>query len=142
MSNLMVLKDGTPGGLDGTEITNITVKNILDAYSYNEYFVWNASRNITVFPLFLRMKSGYKATSVTITGVKNATYATMTLGSGIYTSYPRYNDAYLGPVSITEQTITSDKNYMIIVAVTISTGQTSIPENSTLLSISYQEDKV
>lgn len=154
----MALLNGTPSNTDGTEITSgITLKNILNGYAVTNYSnsgtTYNTNRNLIIVPICLRMKSGYKATNVKITGVLNNNIVTGVVRkdgniAGFVNYYPLSTtntwdyigaDNYSYPINVD---ITSTKNVLILLMVRLHGTQTSIPENTTLLSISYQEDKV
>jgi len=89
MSHLHVYINGTPGLQDGTEVTNITLKNLLNAYKGNALapsttYTTRASRNPIFIPISVRMEDGYKATSVKISTTvdKNLYYEIFVMSSG------------------------------------------------------------
>ena len=159
MSNMMVLLNGTPGGTDGTELSgDITLKNILNSYGLAGTGDSRPSYGTVgiVVPICIRMKDGYTASSIKITanGTSNMIVGTYTYWSNpdvyLFTSYPTSAPEYPNFTSNSDSytyssnptSIQTNKNYMFLLYITLKKNQTSIPANTPLCQISYQENKV
>lgn len=161
MSNMMILLNGTPGQSDGIEITgNIILKNVLDGYSImspnQSGGIYNRNRNCIIVPICIRMKPGFKASGIKITYLVNASFYSSPVAldnSGthlptLFTSYPSsdysnpdYLDLNNASENFNNSSITDNVNHMFLLVICLRGDQTSIPGNTTLFQISYQEDK-
>ena len=158
----MILLNGTPGQSDGIEITgNIILKNVLDGYSIMSPSyggsIYNSSRNCIIVPICIRMKPGFKASDIKITYCRNASFYSLPVVLGnsgtylptLFTSYPSsdYSNPDCLPLNDTSNknfnnsSITDNVNHMFLLVICLRGDQTSIPGNTTLFQISYQEDK-
>lgn len=107
MGHLHIYTGGTIGGTDGTEVTNLSIKNVLSQYleSRNDStgeipdksYLTNLNRTPIIIPLYLRMENGYKATNVQIKTITNSVYSVGVYYSDDYTrlmAYTSYPSSY------------------------------------------------
>lgn len=123
--------NGTPGGTDGTEITTLTIKNLM---SYMKGDTETASYNgFAIVPICLREESGYKASSVTVNPltVANAKVLIASIGASWPTNgFSLYDTAQ----SIGELEQTNKMFYLYVSA------SAAIASDTNLCTISYVED--
>ena len=145
----MVLKNGTPGKTDGEEITSLTIKNILNSYALEDDSATVTSRNGVVIPISLRTKPGYIASSITIQAnsspnvykVGILTNPTYVRG---YSSLPTKNEGWfqVGDSGALSTVVNSTSNLTFLLYIFMAGSVSSLPTNTPLFQISYQEDKV
>ena len=113
MGHLHIYTGGTIGGTDGTEVTNLSIKNVLSQYlesksssggaKPDENYLTNLNRTPVIIPLYLRMDNGYMATDVQIETITNSVYSVGVYYNNnyhkltAYTSYPSSYDSNLTP---------------------------------------------
>jgi hypothetical protein len=145
----MVLKNGTPGKTDGEEITSLTIKNILNSYALEGDSSTVTSRNGVVIPISLRTKPGYIASSITIQAnsspnVYKGGILTNPTDIREYSSLPTKNEGWFqvedsGALSTV---VNSTSNLTFLFYIFMVGSVSSLPTNTPLFKISYQEDKV
>ena len=148
MSNLMVLKNGTPGKTDGEEITSLTIKNILNYYALESNSATVTSRNGVVIPISLRTKPGYIASSITIKANSSPNVYKGGMLSWLsireYSSLPTENEGWfhVNDSGVLSTVVNSTSNLTFLFYISMAGSVSSLPTNTPLFQISYQEDKV
>ena len=129
--SLKIYINGTVGGTDGTEITSLTIKNLMKSMvggSYN-------TNGFTVFPIYLR-ETNAAATDIVITGKEDWTENAhlFTGSSDAFTGYP--TDGFSMTSSTTIKNI-GTTNTLVFLGVA---SDTAIAEGKELFTISYVEN--
>ena len=128
--SLKMYVNGTPGGTDGTEITSLTIKNLMSYSCGSDY----STNSLTVMPIFLRETSG-TASSVIIIGKLNYNSPVLYTGSSrAFSAYPTSGFDFSSDNSIGNVGTTN-----VLVFLCIS-ANTFISSGTELFTISYVEN--
>lgn len=132
--------NGTPNGTDGTEINELTFKNIMK-YS----LVTGGIGSVSVLPVYMRCESGYIARSV-VASTANSTYrGVLRFSDKAYSNYPENNvNVFVGETTTAFGDV-SNKNVMFYIGFYPDRGTDGFPQDTALqdlVSISYVEEQV
>ena len=130
--------NGTPNGTDGTEINELTFKNIM---KYSLGIRGNGS--VSVLPVYMRCESGYKARSVVVS-LANSTYlGVIRFSTTVYIDYPSDDNAYISNETTACGDV-SNKNVMFYIGFYPDSGTDGFPQDTALqdlVQISYVEEQ-
>lgn len=130
--------NGTPNGTDGTEINELTFKNIAK-YSLINTVVGSVS----VLPVYMRCESGYTARSVVVRPANSTYRGYVEFSRDSYSNYPTsYVEFSQYPSAYND---VSDKNVMFYISFYPDEGTDGFPQDTALqdlVKISYVEEQV